>query len=108
VGSPEDVAGADGFAWLSRRRQLSRLRRLGHTALAGYGLEGAQLTLQRYEHNATFQVDARDGPYLLRINRPGVHTPDTINEISVEQDRPGRLPEHPRRAPTNGPAPWTR
>jgi Ser/Thr protein kinase RdoA (MazF antagonist) len=92
------MAGADGFASLSRRRQLSRLRRLGQTALAGYGLEGAQLTLQRYEHNATFRVDARDGPYLLRINRPGVHTPDTIGSemawlTALRRDTDLRVPE---------------
>jgi len=46
--------------------------------LASYGLEHARLTLQRYEHNATFRVDGRDGSYLLRISRPQVHTPDTI------------------------------
>ena len=68
----------DAFASLSRRAQLSRLRRLGRTALASYGLEDARLTLLRYEQNTTFRVDARGGPYVLRINRPRVHTPDTI------------------------------
>jgi Ser/Thr protein kinase RdoA (MazF antagonist) len=68
----------DAFASLSRRGQLGRLRRVGRAALANYGLEHARLTLQRYEQNTTFRVDARDGPYLLRINRPLVHTPDTI------------------------------
>lgn len=47
--------------------------------MARYGLEDARLTLQRHEHNTTFRVDVRaGGPYLLRINRPRVHTPDTI------------------------------
>jgi Ser/Thr protein kinase RdoA (MazF antagonist) len=68
----------DGFAPLSRRGQLGRLRRVGRAALARYGLEDARLTLQRYEQNATFRVDAQGGPYLLRMNRPGVHTADTI------------------------------
>ena len=77
-GAEGQVVGADAFASLTRRQQLIRLRSLGQTALAGYGLDGAQLTLQRYEHNATFRVDGRNGPYLLRINRPDVHTPDTI------------------------------
>jgi Ser/Thr protein kinase RdoA (MazF antagonist) len=94
----EDLAGADGFASLSRRGQLSRLRRLGRTALARYGREGAQLTLQRYEHNATFRVDAQDGAYLLRINRPGVHTPDTIGSemawlTALRHDTDLRVPE---------------
>lgn len=72
------VVGVDAFASLSRREQLGRLRRVGRTALASYGLEHARLTLQRYEQNTTFRVDARGGRYLLRINRPRVHTPDTI------------------------------
>jgi Ser/Thr protein kinase RdoA (MazF antagonist) len=63
---------------LGRRAQIERLRRLGRAALAGYGLEGAQITLLRYEHNTTFRVDGAGGPYVLRINRPGVHTPATI------------------------------
>jgi Ser/Thr protein kinase RdoA (MazF antagonist) len=63
---------------LSRRGQLSRLRRVGRTALAKYGLEDARLTLQRYEQNTMLRVDAHGGPYLLRINRPRMHTPDTI------------------------------
>ena len=93
-----DLAGADEFASLSRRRQLSRLRRLGRSVLAGYGLQDAQLTLQRYEHNATFRVDARNGLYLLRINRPGVHTPDTIASemawlTALRHDTDLRVPE---------------
>ena len=92
------VVGADAFASLSRREQLSRLRRLGRTALARYGLDDARLTVQRYEHNTTFRVDARDGPYLLRINRPRVHTPDTIGSemawlIALRRDTDLRVPE---------------
>jgi Ser/Thr protein kinase RdoA (MazF antagonist) len=66
------------FATLSRRGQLGRLRRLGRAALAGYGLGTARLTPLRHEHNTTFRVDARGGPYVLRINRPAVHAPDVI------------------------------
>ncbi len=47
-------------------------------ALARYDLEDARLTLLQHEQNTTFRVDARGGRYLLRITRPGVHTPDTI------------------------------
>jgi Ser/Thr protein kinase RdoA (MazF antagonist) len=66
--------------------------------LTRYGLGGAQLTLQRYEHNATFRVDAHDGPFLLRINRPGVHTPDTIGSemawlTALRHDTDLRVPE---------------
>jgi Ser/Thr protein kinase RdoA (MazF antagonist) len=66
------------FASLSRREQLGRLRRLGQEALARYGLAGAQLRLQRHEHNTTFRVDTSCGTFLLRINRLGLHTPDVI------------------------------
>ena len=86
------------FDSLSRREQLSRLRRLGRTALAQFGLDDARLTVQRYEHNTTFRVDARDGPYLLRINRPRVHTPDTIGSemawlSALGRDTDLRVPE---------------
>lgn len=92
------VVGADAFASLSRREQLSGLRRLGRTALARYGLEDARLTVQRYEHNLTFRVDARGGPYLLRINRPRVHTPDTVGSemawlSALGRDTDLRVPE---------------
>ena len=73
------VVGVHAFTSLSRRGQLSRLRRLGRTALASYGLEDARLTLLRFENNTTFRVDASRGRYLLRINRPQVHGPDTIS-----------------------------
>ncbi len=63
---------------LGMRGQLKRLRRLGQSALASYGLEGARLRPLRHEHNTTFRVDANGGPYVLRINRPGVHTAATI------------------------------
>jgi Ser/Thr protein kinase RdoA (MazF antagonist) len=92
------VVGADAFASLSRREQLSRLRNLGRTALSQYGLEDARLTVQRHEHNTTFRVDARDGPHLLRINRPGVHTPDTVGSemawlVALGRDTGLRVPE---------------
>jgi Ser/Thr protein kinase RdoA (MazF antagonist) len=66
------------FASLRRRGQLGRLRRVGEQALASYGLADAPLRLQRHEHNTTFRVESKGGPFLLRINRPGMHTPDTI------------------------------
>ena len=70
--------GVDTFASLSRRAQLSTLRRLGRNALTRYGVEDARLTLQRHEQNTTFRVDTRGGPYLLRMNRPGLHTRETV------------------------------
>jgi Ser/Thr protein kinase RdoA (MazF antagonist) len=66
--------------------------------LARYGLEDARLTIQRHEHNTTFRVDAQDGPYLLRINRPSVHTRDTIGSeiawlIALGRDTDLHVPE---------------
>jgi Ser/Thr protein kinase RdoA (MazF antagonist) len=66
------------FESLGRRGQIGRLRRLGRVALARYGLADAALAPLRHEHNATFRVDAPGGPYVLRVTRPGVHTPETI------------------------------
>jgi Ser/Thr protein kinase RdoA (MazF antagonist) len=67
------------YASLSRRGQIGRLRRLGQVALANYGLNGATMTPLRHENNTTFRVDAGGGPYILRINRIGVHTTATID-----------------------------
>jgi Ser/Thr protein kinase RdoA (MazF antagonist) len=61
-----------------RGDELARLRRLGRTALASYGFRDARLRLLGDEQNTTFRVEAHGGPYLLRIARPCVHTPDTI------------------------------
>ena len=68
------------LAWesLSRRGHLVALRRVGRAALAAYGLEDARLTLLSHQYNTTFRVEARGGPYVLRIGRPQVHTADTI------------------------------
>ena len=66
------------YGSLSARGQIGRLRRLGRSALAAYGLQDARLTSLRHQHNTTFRIDARGGPYVLRINRPAVHTADTI------------------------------
>ena len=92
------VVGGHPFTSLSRREQLSRLRRLGRTALASYGLDDARLTLLRFEHNTTFRVDASSGRYLLRINRPHVHGADTIASemawlTSLRRDTDLRVPE---------------
>jgi Ser/Thr protein kinase RdoA (MazF antagonist) len=78
------VAPFSQFDALGRRDQLTRLRRLARTALAGYGLGAATMRVLRHEHNTTFRIAARpfhhraDGDYVLRINRPGVHTSQTI------------------------------
>jgi Ser/Thr protein kinase RdoA (MazF antagonist) len=66
------------FGSLSRRGQLTRLHRLGRVALAGYGLSAARLTTLRHEQNTTFRIDAEGGPYVLRINRPGVYSPNMV------------------------------
>jgi len=67
-------------AWesLSLRAQLRRLRRLGRTALASFGVQDAGLTLLRHEANTTFRVETVAGRFVLRINRLNVHTHATI------------------------------
>src|SRR4051812_29274037 len=67
------------YAALGRREQIARLSRLARAALARFGVgEQARLTLLRHEHNTTFRVDAPDAPCVLRVSRPGVHTPATV------------------------------
>ncbi len=67
---------------LSRRTQLSRLRRLAATALAAYDLPAARLTLLSHFSNTTFRVDTVSGArYVLRIHR--THTP-TVASVGAE------------------------
>jgi len=66
------------YASLGRREQIARLRDLARAALVDYGVGDARLTLLRHEHNTTFRVDGGEAASVLRINRPGVHTPATI------------------------------
>ncbi len=51
---------------------------MGRGALSRFGLDQARLRLLRHEHNTTFRVDADGSRFVLRINRQGVHGPDTI------------------------------
>ena len=67
-----------GWDSLSRQAQLVRLRRLACTALGVFGIEGARMTLLRHQDNTTFRVQTGGGAYVLRINRPQVHTAQTI------------------------------
>ena len=78
-GTPGVQDSAEEWQSLSRRRQLVSLRRVGRAALAAYGLEDARLRLLSRQHNTTFRVEARGGPYVLRISRPQVHTAGTID-----------------------------
>jgi Ser/Thr protein kinase RdoA (MazF antagonist) len=75
---PDLSASDGGWESLSRRVQLLRLRRLGRTGLAAFGVEDSRLRLLRHQHNTSFRVEAEGGPYVLRINRPQVHTAQTI------------------------------
>lgn len=43
-----------------------------------FGGEDARLTLLRHEANTTFRVETGGGRFALRINRPNVHTAQTI------------------------------
>jgi Ser/Thr protein kinase RdoA (MazF antagonist) len=67
------------FQLLSFRGQLQRLGLLAQRALAEYPLAVAQLTPLKHEHNTTFRVTTVNGQqYMLRIHRPGQHTPEAI------------------------------
>jgi len=77
-GSPGVQGSVEEWRSLSRRGQLVSLRRVGRAALAAFGLEDARLTLLSDQCNTTFRVEARGGPYVLRISRPQVHTAETI------------------------------
>jgi Ser/Thr protein kinase RdoA (MazF antagonist) len=78
VEGTEQALSVAEFSSLTRRGQLARLRRVGRAALARYGIDGAALTTLGYAENATFRVDTGGARYLLRMNRPRVHTAGTI------------------------------
>ena len=46
--------------------------------MESFGLDGARLTTLRHQHNTTFRVEANGGTYVLRINRPDVHSASSI------------------------------
>jgi len=46
--------------------------------LTSFGVQDTGLTLLRHEANTTFRVETVAGRFLLRINRPNVHTHETI------------------------------
>ena len=62
----------------TRGAELARLRRVGRSALATFGLRADSLRLLQYEQNATFKVRARGGLYVLRISRARLQTAATI------------------------------
>jgi Ser/Thr protein kinase RdoA (MazF antagonist) len=66
------------FATLDRREQVARLRGVARAALDRYGLADARVTLLAHEHHTTFRVRAAGDDYVLRVTRPGVHTPATV------------------------------
>jgi Ser/Thr protein kinase RdoA (MazF antagonist) len=58
-----------------------RLKLIACDALAAYGLSGrTELTLLNISENATFRLDDPEtgGRSVLRVNRPGYHSPDAI------------------------------
>lgn len=66
------------FATLDRREQVARLRGVARAALDRYALTDARVTLLAHEHHTTFRVQAAGDTYVLRVTRPGVHTPATV------------------------------
>jgi Ser/Thr protein kinase RdoA (MazF antagonist) len=86
------------FSSLTRRSQLRRLQRLGRAALVRYGIEGAALATLGYAENTTFRVEIGGTTYLLRMNRPRVHTAGTIESemawlTALRRDTTLRVPE---------------
>jgi Ser/Thr protein kinase RdoA (MazF antagonist) len=58
---------------LSRRGELSRLRRVAEAALSRFAVGESHLKVLRHEHNTTFRVDTHDDRYVLRVSRAGGH-----------------------------------
>jgi Ser/Thr protein kinase RdoA (MazF antagonist) len=60
---------ATGFAGLSKRSQVARLRPVALAALAQYPIDVRRVRLLLHGHNTTFRVDGADGAtYALRVN----------------------------------------
>ena len=78
------------FDELSHRGQLERLRSLALTSLAEFGIRPSSVRHIAHSENVTFDVRARRGGgrgpgapyargrYLLRVHRPGYHTPEAV------------------------------
>lgn len=63
------------FVTLNRAGQVRRLLPIARAALAHYGLPDAQLSLLHHAENTTFRVDTIATRAVLRLQRPGRHTP---------------------------------
>lgn len=87
------------FDSLSARGQVQRLGRLARRALDSYALAAAQLRPLKHEHNTTFRVTTVDGQqFMLRIHRPGQHTPQAIQSelmwlAALQRDTDLAVPE---------------
>jgi Ser/Thr protein kinase RdoA (MazF antagonist) len=67
------------FARLPRRTQIVRMRQVTAAALAAYDLPPARVRLLAHRFNTTFHVDTAVGArYVLRINRAGAPTVETV------------------------------
>jgi Ser/Thr protein kinase RdoA (MazF antagonist) len=73
--APTDAAVRDPVSdsLLSRRGELSRMRRVAESALDRFAVRDARLKLLRHEHNTTFRVDTHGARYVLRVSRAGGH-----------------------------------
>ncbi|MEN8040874.1 MAG: phosphotransferase [Actinomycetota bacterium] len=70
-------------AWadLSEAGQFRRLRPLAIAALERYGVEPLRLRLVGGFTNVIFRVDAKDGPYALRVD---LHRDHSDNDVDIE------------------------
>lgn len=66
------------YAASSKRVQVQRLRMVAEQALAEFGIRDASLKLLNHDYNTTFQVDAANARFALRINTNSHRTVEMI------------------------------
>jgi Ser/Thr protein kinase RdoA (MazF antagonist) len=67
------TAQAHSDEMLSRRAQLTRLRRVAEAALSRYPIADGRLRFVAHEENTTYRHDGADGSHLVRVHRPHRH-----------------------------------
>jgi len=72
-----------GGGVLSRRAQVTRLRRVAVAALDLFPLPGGRLTLVDHGENTTFRHDSAAGRYLVRVHRRQRHGRDVDTTAAV-------------------------
>jgi Ser/Thr protein kinase RdoA (MazF antagonist) len=98
-----EPGGETDFYALNHEGQAARMRELAASALAQWGIEGAQLELIKYRENAVFSASTSDGArYAVRIHRAGYHTDDELrSELQWMEALAGHGIEVPALLPTS-------